>query len=211
MEVQQETLFTAEATASRLRSSIPGSVVEVNADDDNLCVSAVFDARDYWNAYSRIRSVLFNGLDSDKLPEVHLSWAPNKRAWELGVIRDAVINALPLRLANGSDLSHKVTLSTNGFTLRIHVCTAGLFNLMTMSRTDCRQIEEAWFRKVASLEMRLPKGITNVSVQIGDPEVNWLPAPFASVDGDDGDGNPNWPSRTGNPSGKGRGNNPPRR
>ena len=38
-----------------------------------------------------------------------------------------------------------------------------------------------------------------------------FPIGSADDDGDIDDRNPNWPSKTGNPSGGGRGNNPPRR
>lgn len=211
MEAKDEPLFTSQGTAARVRSAIPGSVVEVNADDDNLWISAVFEARDYGRAYSQIRSILAKDLALERLPEVHLAWAPNQRAWELGVIRDELINALSLCPCYAGDPSHGLTLSTSGFTLRIHVCTAGLFDLMTTSREDRRRVKEELFRTVASIKMKLPDGITNVSIQIGDPEVTWLTPPFESIEDDGDNGNPNWPSRTGNPSGTGRGNNPPRR
>ena len=211
MEAKQHPHFSAEGAAARLRAEIPGSVVEVNVDESNLWVTAVFDAPDYFKAYRKVRSLLLNGVDVDPWPQVHLMWAPDQRAWQLGVIRDAVIEVLKLRPDKGSDLSHKVSLSVSGFTLKIHVCTAGLFDELRTSSDERANIKSGWFRKVAGLDMKLPEGITNVLIQIGDPQSDWMPQPFSSVEDADDGKNPNWPSRTGNASGKGRGNNPPRR
>ncbi len=72
---QQHPHFTAQGAAARLREGIPGAVVEVNADESNVWVSAVFDAPDYMTAYRKVRSLLPNGVDVDPWPEVHLRWA----------------------------------------------------------------------------------------------------------------------------------------
>jgi len=181
-------------------------------------VSAVFAAKSYSAAYQIVNSLLLNDVDVDPWPKVHLAWAPDQRSWEVGIIRDDVIEALGLRSRRGSDLGHIVKVWVDRFTLRIYVDTAGLFNHSSATRNSRASMKNDWSRKVAGVSMKLPKGVTGVEVQIGDPEFDFAPMPFASADDvddfdDDGDGgrNPNWPSRTGNPSGGGRGNNPPRR
>ncbi|MGH8074906.1 MAG: hypothetical protein ACREO4_12680 [Lysobacter sp.] len=197
-----------ETVAAKLRSCIEGINVEVNGDGDNLWIAAIFPAPNYVRALGRVRSTLFNGLDFDDFPEVHLQWAPNATSWAVARIRDAVVDALPLR-PNGHDLSHIIHVRLQGFALEIHVDTAGLFGV---DRAQYARARESWSRKVAALDLKLPEGVTQVLIRIGDPIEDWAPSAFASVDSDDDDnGNPNWPSKTGNASGKGRGNNPPRR
>lgn len=126
-----------------------------------------------------------------------------------------MIEALKLRPSRGSDLSHIVKMRVDGFTLKIYVDTAGLFDHAKTTSDDRAQAKSDCSRKVADLRMKLPDGVTNVVVQVGDPDHAYHIRPVAAVeapdDFDDEDENPNWPSRTGNPSGGGRVNNPPRR
>ncbi len=131
------------------------------------------------------------------------------------MIRDDVIDVLGLRSSPGPGLSHIVKMRVDDFTLKIYVDTAGLFDHAKTTSDDRAQAKSDWSRKVAGLRMKLPEGVTNVLVQVGDPDHVYDIRSMVSlddiVDGDDVDENPNFPSRTGNPSGGGRGNNPPRR
>lgn len=215
-DMPQHPHFSAEGAGARLREVIPDATVAVEVADGELWISAVFPASRYFDALRKVRAALLNGVDVDPWPAVHLSWAPDRRAWELGLIRQATVAALP-RLG-GRDLSDKVTVTTSGFTLKIHVCTAGLFDQLRTRSEERSKMKCTWFQAVSAAvrDERLPEGLTNVVIQIGDPELEWsLPVPAASGayddDADDSEVNPNWPSRTGNASGGGRGNNPPRR
>lgn len=200
--------FTAEGATERLCSAIPGAVVEATVDEANVWVAAVFDAPNYFEALKKVRQLLLNGVDVHPWPDIHVSWAPNQREWDLGVIRKAVVRVLGLR----EDHLHIVKLAPRGFTLIIYVETAGMFDLGRMTRNEVARARNAWRSKVMGLDIKLPEGLTNVVIKIGEDEVDWAPPPFDCVDGDDSsDDNPNWPSTTGNPSGTGRGNNPPRR
>lgn len=209
--------FTVEGAEARLREAIPGATVAVEVADGALWISAVFPASSYLDALRRVRVLLLNGVDVEPWPNIHLGWAPDRRAWELGLIRQAAVDALP-RLG-GNDLSSKVTVTTSGSTLRIHVCTSGLFDLLRTSSAQRSRIKSEWFQKVSAAvrRERLPEGLRHFVIQIGEPELDWsLPKPlvtraYEDDDDDDSQINPNWPSRTGNVSGGGRGNNPPRR
>ena len=215
-DMPQHPHFSARGAEARLREVIPGATVAVEVADGELWISAVFPAGRYLDALRKVRAALLNGVDVDPWPAVNLSWAPDRRAWELGLIRQATVAVLP-RLG-GRDLSDKVTVTTSGFTLTIHVCTAGLFDQLRTRSEERSKVKWSWFQAVSEAVRgeRLPAGLTNVVIQIGDPELEWsLPVPAASGtyddDADDSEVNPNWPSRTGNASGGGRGNNPPRR
>jgi len=184
---QQHPHFTAEGAAARLRSGIADLVVEVNTDESNVYVSAVFAARDYFSAERTVRSLLLNGVDVDPWPAVHLRWAPDQRAWELGVIRDDVINALKLRSSRGSDLSHIVKMRVDGFTLKIYVDMAGMFDHAKTTSETRAQVNNDWSRKIAGVPKKLPEGVSRVEIQIGDPKFDFARMPFASVDVDDFD------------------------
>lgn len=203
---------TPQTIAAKLRSHIAGSKVEVAGDDENLYISAVFPAPSLTKARLQVRSVLFGGLDLDDFPELHFQWAPDRQSWEVDRIRDAVVAALPLR-GPYKDLNHVVTVRADGFVLKIRVDTAGIF--CGLGRSAQAREREAWYRRIAALNLTLPEGITQLTIQIGDTPFDacalWVTPSFDAGHSADGEtGNPNWPSKTGNPSGGGRGNNPPR-
>lgn len=208
---------TSDAVAARLRAGIPGANVAVNAAENTLWISAVFDASDWTAACRKILAALHDKDAGDTWHVKNIQWARNQHDWELNVIRNQVIDALGLRPTFLTDLSHLVRLTTSGSWLQIRVDTAGLFDQLSTSLIEMRRVEDGWRRRIESLAMKLPEGITHLDVRVGTSvfvctsTLYSAPDDTAFNDFDDDDRNPNWPSRTGNPSGKGRGNNPPRR
>lgn len=216
MAIQNATPLSAEAISERLRSIIPGIVVETAVDGAEVWVSAVFESPSYERAYSRIHVALNKGVEYDPSPRIHLAWAASLREWGLTVLWRELVSALGLKSVNGTDLSKWVTFRTRRAfgeeVLNVHISTGVCFDHLRTSREQMNLVENDLLQRAIALRprLKLPKGISRIHFEVGDPEVDMAPRTLPAYDDGDDD-NPNWPSRTGNPSGGGRGNNLPRR
>jgi hypothetical protein len=120
---------------------------------------------------------------------------------ELSRVHKAAVKAFPERV-HESVVNGEVRVSISGDTVHIRLDANEIFSHRTRA---------TWAARINELKLPLPEGVKHLRADAGALDARPHYPQFDHVDDDgDVDTNPNWPSKTGNPSGGGRGNNPPR-
>lgn len=170
-----------ERVKSAIQEKFPGAIVNVEINDKYLTIGVIGTDNDKKTA----TSMLFGALDKvgalAHFSAIVFNLHKSREDWVL----------LELRRITGDN----VRVRLFGTTLEVSVCSH--FN----SSVD-KQLQPL-FNELVNIY-----GASIISIRYPGIDSGVVPS---SYDDDDSDENPNWPSTTGNPSGGGRGNNPPHR
>ena len=186
--------------------AIPGAGVHAEIDGTTLQLTAVFEEKTSTQAHRKVFSALSDAGLTEKFHAVKFLWFSSKHEWELAEAKKAIIRELapsPAR-ADGLDCFVHVGADHNTLTVQLERLN-DLSRDQVMSKVMAMSGALLEFTGLRAFDLRLPSHAS--------PYTPWSDKAVGACDEDSwGDSvNPNWPSRTGNPSGGGRGNNPPRR
>lgn len=186
---------------SLVKAAIPGADVSAKVEDRMLHLTAVFEAKSLLDAHKRILDALWSAGKSQEYLFMKILWFGSKREWGVTEAKKAVIAALQPVASRAQGMDHFIHVSVDEYKLSIDI-----------EKHDGLSSDQARDRVLAMSESLLALvDLKHISLHVASGASLFLMPAFDRVDDDDDDMNPNWPSKTGNPSGGGRGNNPPRR
>lgn len=184
----------SERVKSAVQESFPGAMVGIEIEGHHLTVHVVGTGHDRKQATSMLHGALNKIGALANFYAVEMDIHRSREDWIPLELRRRIYSAIN-QIPNGPDVHVEVDVRVFGTTLEISVCPP--LNGQVQKQLD----------PILNELMNLC-GATRITVKTYDG-MHSYPIQALSVDDDDDDDNPNWPSKTGNPSGGGRGNNPP--
>lgn len=185
---------------SVISSGIPGAQVEARIENRFLNLTVCCGAKGNLDATKRVYDTLLAADILDAFTSVKVNWFPDMHHRIAQQVDTVVRDALkPLEFKYALSVSSEVY----GDTLAV--------------KLQCREFEsKTTGNGVKNLLSKLSHEFLAISgadrltfyVGAGLPTYSPYSSDGVGPEDEDEDRNPNWPSKTGNPSGKGRGNNP---
>ncbi len=189
-----------------ITTAIPGAGVHAEMDGTTLQLTAVFEEKTSTQAHRKVFSALSGTGLTEEFHVINFRWFNSKSQWELAEAKKAIIRELEPSPARAHGLDYVVHVSADHSTLSVR--------LEALNELPLDQVRS----KVMAMSGALLEftGLRNFDLRLPSPSSSYTPWPEEATGACDEDSwddsfNPNWPSKTGNPSGGGRGNNPPRR
>lgn len=172
-----------ERVKSAVQESFPGAMVNVEINEKYLTIGVIGTGNDRKTATSMLYGALNKIGATAHFFAIVMNLHKSREDWILLELR---------RLTDG-----EISVQVFGTTLEISVYS-------TINFSVDKQLEP-----ILSELMNI-YGASRISIRYPN-RMNSGVVPFSYDGDDDSKENPNWPSKTGNPSGGGRGNNPPHR
>ncbi|WP_235014486.1 hypothetical protein [Billgrantia desiderata] len=192
-----------EFLESEIRKNFSDAVVEASSQGGILNLLVAFEAKNGKEANNKIMRVLADLGALDFFSAVKTTWYPSKNKMLEDKVRGFVFSALKPIRRGSYEYSVGVEVELRNSDLIISL--ASMIFMSSAKSNDAKASIVEINEKLLAVS-----GAKRIIIHVGDG----LPSypQHSSFEGDDDDEwNPNWPSKTGKPSGKGRGNNPPRR
>lgn len=203
----------AQHIKTLVESNIPGSQATAVLDNSgNLDLKVLCEASGRLEAHRKIMSAISNPAFSEKIHTTKLEWFPKEKYKDIKEVKKvnnfreakALIESALAPLFKNNIYCSGVDIKSNRSILTVFV-TSPLFP----SSNKEQEVRQTIFRNRDKILDLVEAKQIHISCESGLPS---YPLSYAGYDDEDeDDNNPNWPSTTGNPSGPGRGNNPPRR
>lgn len=182
----------AKCVKSAVQESFPDAMVDVEIAGHHLTVHVIGTTHDRKKATLMLHGALNKIGALTHFYAVSMDIHQSREDWIPLELRRRIYSAIN-QIPNRTDLHVEVDVRVFGTTLEISVCPP--LNGQVQNQLG----------PILNELMNLC-GATRVRVETYDGMPSY---PIQSLCDDDDDSNPNWPSKTGNPSGGGRGNNPP--
>lgn len=186
-----------------ITSAIPGAGVHAETDGTTLQLATVFEEKTSTQAHRKVLSALSDAGLTEEFHVINLRWFNSRREWELAEAKKAIIRELEPSPGRAHGLDHVVHVGADHSTLTVEV--------EALNELPRGQVT----RKLMAISGALLEftGLRTFALRLPTPSSPYTAWAAGACDEDswEDDFNPNWPSKKGNPSGGGRGNNPPRR
>lgn len=174
-----------ERVKSAVQESFPGAMVNVEINERHLTIGVIGTGNDRKTASSMLYGALNKIGATAHFFAIVMTLHKSREDWILFELR---------RLTDGE-------ISVRAFGTNLEILIYSPFDFSVDTQLEPLLSELVNIYGASKICIRYPNRIN-----FGD-----VPFSYNGDDDDDSTENPNWPSKTGNPSGGGRGNNPPHR
>lgn len=193
----------AKRVESVIETNIAGAYAEASTEGSYLHLTVAFEARNSRDAHTQVMKVLSDAGALEIFHGIQVGWHSSEQHFKGKKLKAAIEEALKPLLGHPDWNPYSLDVNIAGSTLAISVSSRHL--------AYSKKTSEAYERILAMSQGLLDiAGAHRISIHFDDGRLPPYPQHGPCEDDDDDEGNPNWPSKTGNPSGGGRGNNPPR-
>lgn len=188
-----------------IEGRIPGAEAAVAVSGDGIDLIVCFEARRQLDAHRQILSILSEAGVFESTTCLAIRWFADQAELLAWKVRALVIEALGPDARNRSEPNVRIRDEV----LEIRCCELAGSSAAASAQARITSVRERLLSlaKAKWIDLQFSPRHSESAWQWGYRDGS----DASNYDDDDVVINPNWPSKTGNPSGGGRGNNPPRR